>query len=236
MKVAKYIVAMVAAVMATAYAGQSVIATPAPQSTSGTWGVEVAAVYNWGLNQYMKSDVICKKNHINTVGGDITGVYNIDDNQAVTLRVGYGYGQDKFALVDDSYSNTLRDPNWHAKEVLHQFTIMPGYRYTWDINQSWSVYAGANVGLAANVAKLDVTEELDRRSSYTESAHKSAWGFAWSVEVGGKYQIDEHWNAFAAVSYSGNTARPNIKYDGYSVGKVRTQQYIGVRLGVGYEF
>ena len=221
---------MVAAVMATAYAGQSVIANPAPQPTAGPWGVEVAANYNWGLGQYMKSDVIGKKNHINTIGGDITGVYNLDENQAVTLRFGYGYGHDKFALA------TYLDKGYYAKETLHQFTIMPGYRYTYPVNQAWSVYAGANVGLAANVAKIDETEVINRHSKHTESAHKSAWGFAWSVEVGAKYQIDTNWNAFAALSYSGNTARPNIKYDGQSVGKVRTQQYLGVRLGVGYTF
>lgn len=214
-----------------AFAGQSLVAV-APAVETPVWGVEVAGAYNFSLGQLLKKDnVIGKKNHVNTVGGDITGVYNLDENNAVTLRVGYGYGSDKFAVwtPDPSLSASMR-------ERLHSFTIMPGYRYTYAVNDSWSVFAGANVGLAANSLKLSERVGIDSRSAMTADAHKSAWGFAWSVEAGAKYQLDANWNVFAAVSYSGNTAQPSVRFNGYKVGKMKPQQYLGVRLGVGYNF
>lgn len=221
-----------------AFAGEKsapVAIAPAPAAPVHTWAVELGAQYNWGLGKFMKNSVVNKKNHINTVGGDITGVYNLDENQAVTLRFGYTYGSDKFAFSGGS-EGCIVLPNGHIKERLHTFSLMPGYRYTYAINDKWSVYAGANIGVSAEKAYMKETVNLDRRSSISGAAHKSAWGFAYSVEVGAKYAINENWGAFAALSFSGNTAKPNLKYDGYSVGKVRAQQYLGVRAGVSYSF
>lgn len=216
------------------------IAAPtAPEAPAHAWAVEVGGQYNWGLGKYMKSDFFTKKNHVNTIGGDITGVYNLDENQAVTLRFGYTYGSDKFAVVDNTpqtHHRHIQLPNAHMKERLHTFALMPGYRYTYAINEDWSMYAGANVGVAAESAKLAETVELDRRSSYTSEAHKSAWGFAWGVELGAAYKLNDSMKVFAAATYSGNTAKPNIKYNSVSVGKVRAQQYLGVRAGVSYSF
>lgn len=232
------LITMMLGLAGVATAGQSMVAqAPVAPATAPAWGVELGGVYGWGLRQYMKSPYISKKNHMNAVGGDITGVYNLDENNAVTLRFGYTYGGDKFgmALVDDE-GNRLMDMNTTVKERLHTFTLMPGYRFTYALNEDWSVFAGANVGVAATSAKLEVTHHIDRRSDLTASAHKSAWGFAWSVEAGVKYNVTENVNVFAAAVWSGNTARPNIKFAGEGVGRVHAQQTLGVRAGVGFTF
>lgn len=233
------LIAMMMGLAGVATAGQKLVpvapaTAPAP---TPAWGVELAGTYGWGLGKFMKSEDITKKNHMNQVGGDITGVYNLDENNAVTLRFGYTYGGDKFSMayVDEGQGG-LYDMNSTIKERLHTFTLMPGYRYTVALDDKWSVYGGVNVGVAAVSAKLEETLHLDRRSDLSASAHKSAWGFAWSVEAGARYAVTETVDVFAAVSYTGNTARPNIKYDGESVGRVRTQQTIGVRAGVGIKF
>lgn len=231
------LIAMTMGLASVASAGQKlVVAEPAPEATVPAWGVELGGTYGWGLRQYMKSPVIGKKNHMNQVGGDITGVYNLDENNAVTLRFGYTYGGDKFgmALVDDM--GGMYDMNTTVKERLHTFTLMPGYRYTYALDEDWSLFAGANVGIAAASSKLEVSHHIDRRSDLTASAHKSAWGFAWSVEAGVKYNVTENVNVFAAAVWSGNTARPNIKFAGEGVGRVHSQQTLGVRAGVGFTF
>lgn len=231
------LITMMLGLASVATAGQSMVAqAPVVPATVPAWGVELGGVYGWGLRQYMKSPYISKKNHMNAVGGDITGVYNLDENNAVTLRFGYTYGGDKFGMSYTDGQGGLMDMNTTVKERLHTFTLMPGYRYTYVLNEDWSVFAGANVGVAATSAKLEVTEHIDRRSDLTASAHKSAWGFAWSVEAGVKYNVTENVNVFAAAVWSGNTARPNIKFDGESVGRVRAQQTLGVRAGVGFTF
>lgn len=232
------LITMMLGLASVATAGQKlVVAEPTPAPAAPAWGVELGGTYGWGLRQYMKSPVIGKKNHMNQVGGDITGVYNLDENNAVTLRFGYTYGGDKFgmALVDDE-GMRLEDVNTTVKERLHTFTLMPGYRFTYALNEDWSVFAGANVGIAAASSKLEVSHQIDRRSDLTASAHKSAWGFAWSVEAGVKYNVAENVNVFAAAVWSGNTARPNIKFAGEGVGRVHAQQTLGVRAGVGFTF
>lgn len=232
------LIAMMMGLAGVATAGQKLVAVaPAPTAPAPAWGVELAGTYGWGLGKYMKSSYIGKKNHMNQVGGDITGVYNLDENNAVTLRFGYTYGGDKFGMTYvEGDGEGLRDVNTTIKERLHTFTLMPGYRYTVALNDKWSVYAGVNAGVAAASAKLEETLHIDRRTDLTASAHKSAWGFAWSVEAGARYAVTETVDVFAAVSYTGNTARPNIKYAGESVGRVRTQQTLGVRAGVGIKF
>lgn len=226
-----YIIAAMLAVATTAFAGQSVVPAPAPAVSAPSvqsWGIELAGVYNWGLNKPVKNEIAGKHNHINGIGGDITGVYNFDENNAVTLRFGYTWGNDKFATI---YSDGDETVSGHFKETIHTFTIMPGYRYTYAINDQWSVYAGANVGMACELLRMEETVFDD-----TERAHGHGWGFAYSVEVGGRYAIDTNWEAFAALSFSGNTASAKVKHNSHTVAKGAHHNYLGVRLGVGYKF
>lgn len=223
---------MLVGLTAAAQAGQKlVIAEPVVPAAAPAWGVELAGTYNWGLNQLFKNNAMGKKNHVNTVGGDITGVYNIDENNAVTLRFGYGYGSDKYGVSFGEYI-----PGGTVRERLNAFTLMPGYRYTVALDEKWSVFGGVNVGLAANRLEVSETYHINERDTVTAKTHKSAWGFAWSAEVGAKYQINETVGVFVAGSYSGNTARPSLSYNGHSVGKMKTQGYLGVRAGVSFSF
>lgn len=226
-----YIIAVMLAVATTAFAGQSVVPAPSPAVSAPytpAWGVELAGVYNWGMNKPVKNEIAGKHNHINGVGGDITGVYNIDESNAVTLRFGYTWGGDKFAVIYDGWDAPV---SGDFKETIHTFTIMPGYRYTHAINDKWSVYAGANVGVACELFRMEETVFDD-----TARAHGHGWGFAYSVEVGGRYAIDTNWDVFAALTFSGNTATAKVKYDGETVAKGAHHNYIGVRAGVGFKF
>lgn len=219
--------------MSVAFGGQKLnIAQPVQQEAS-PWAVEIGATYNWGMNKFLKNgSAIEKKNHVNTLGGDITGVYNLDENNAVTLRFGYAWGQDKFAV---SPFGEYVPSSW-LKETSHTFSLMPGYRYTVAIDDKWSVYGGVNIGISNTSIKLAEHVNLDRHSSFTEEAHGSAWGFAYSVEVGANYAVTDNVKLFAAGTFSGNTATPKVKYDGYTVCKGNHQVYLGVRAGVSYSF
>lgn len=235
--------ALIAAMMmGLVYAGQNemVVTAPAPAPVSevSPWSLELGMGSNFGLNKAIKSDYLTKKNHINTLSWDVTGVYNLNENHAITLRFAYGYGRDKFAVVPDyeGMTGTYREPNMHVRETIHQFSLMPGYRYTLPVADRWAVYAGANVGLSNESFKLDFHEDFDRKSSYTVSGHDTAWGFAYSVEIGAKYAITENLYAFGAATWSGTTAKTKVKFDGETVAKGNRHGYIGVRVGVGYSF
>ncbi len=209
------------ALAAPALAGtKTVVATvpapaPAPAPIVSPWAVEVGTGYNFASKDLFKGDEDQKK--VNTWGWDLTGVYKLDENNALTLRLGYAYGSRK---QDDDYRFKVN--NW---------SLMPGYRYTYALDDQWSLFAGVNVG---------VTNMKWRVTGEGEATDKSGWGFGYSAELGVRYAINTNWDVFAAYQFSGSTASPKYTWtDGntfeHSV-KSKAQNYHGVRIGVGYTF
>lgn len=207
------------------FAGQKVIVNQAPVAPAVTapavaspWSVEGAFTYNWALSKIWKdADGDINKKLKNVMGGDITGVYALDENQAVTLRFGYTWAGKK-----TSYGFG------HEKVRMHTFYLMPGYRYTCPIATDWSFFAGVNVGVAN--ASLKYTDVYDGGKW---SAHKAAWGFAYSIEAGVRYACTENVDVFFAWDFNGNTA--SCKPSGWE-DKTKAQINTGFRVGVGVKF
>lgn len=228
---------MLLGLVGTATAGQKlVVAEPTAPVETSSWAVELGESYNFALNQFAKSQYMTKKNHVNQLATSLTGVYNIDENQAVTLRFQYGYGSDKFALTGDSTPNRLREPNIWMREREHTFALMPGYRYTANIDDKWGVFVGASVGIANEGIKLTEHVQLDARTDLSASTHHSAYGFAYAVETGVKYNLTENTYIMGTLSFSGNTAQPKLKYDGNEVLKGKSQMWLGAGVSVGVKF
>lgn len=94
------------------------------------------------------------------------------------------------------------------------WSIMPGIRYTSPITDKLAWYAGANVGVANveySVGDLSVDET----------------GFAYSAEIGLRYNLTERFYVFGAVQGNGNFAEP---------ANTDCQYGMGGRVGVGFEF
>lgn len=211
------------------FAGQKVIIQQAPVQpvapapAVSPWAVEIGASYTWGVPDiFLENNGHCKE--IKSIGADITGVYNINENHAVTLRFGYSWGGEKFAA------------EWDAEEVygdwvkvrIHTFSLMPGYRYTAPITDKLSWFVGANIGIANASYKMSEYEGSERW--YAD--HKSAWGFAYSAEVGLRYNFCSSVYGFMAYQYCGNTASPKI--EGYRF--AHRQHGHQARVGVGFNF
>lgn len=228
---------MLLGLVGTATAGQKlVVAEPTAPVETSSWAVEVGASYNFALNQFAKSNYMSKKNHINQLAPSLTGVYNIDENQAVTLRFQYGYGSDKFAMSGVAAPKSLREPNIWMRERAHTFALMPGYRYTAKVADKWSVFGGASVGIANESIKLTEHVQLDARTDLSTSTHHSAYGFAYAVEAGVKYDLTENTYVMGTLSFSGNTAQPKLNYAGVEVLKGKSQMWLGVGAAVGVKF
>ncbi len=205
---------------APAFAGEPVIApapivTPAPACCP--LSVEVAGGYAFATGDIM--DGIPSK-EIDLYTADITGVYNINEKHAGTHRVGYGIGEDTIRLYDATVETDVRTVN-----------IMPGYRYTHAVNEKWSVFAGANVG----IARLKVEECFDGPGYDRAHAEDSAWGLAWSLEVGASYKMSSNWSVFATYGIFGNSAEPELSNPEVTI-PVDNQNYHGFRIGVDYKF
>ena len=118
-----------------------------------------------------------------------------------------------------------------SKARVHTFSFMPGYRYTHALTPRLSVYGGVNAGIANASNKLNMYIEHE----HLLSAHDSAWGFAYSAELGLSYAISPAVDLFAAYQFSGNTAkcRPHCEFGEMTANRLH---YHGVRAGVGFRF
>ena len=226
------------ALAAPALAGTKPAPAPAPVPTPAPvvspWAVELGAGFNKAAKVTFPTDEEFGQDQkkVNTWSWDITGVYNLDENNALTLRLGYAYGNRQQDEADRIITNT--------------WCLMPGYRYTYALNDQWSLFAGANIGVASHAWRLkmdaDDGEDGDDEGDDVDvprSIHKSGWGFAYSAELGVRYDISTNWNVFAAYQFSGNTAAPKYKISGpddtFSL-RSKRQNFHGVRIGVGYTF
>ena len=206
------------------FAGQKVIVNPAPvapvaPAVASPWSIELAATYTWGVPDIYQYVSPCKE--IKSIGADITGVYAIDEHNAVTLRFGYTWGGEKFAW----------DEEW-IKTRIHTFSLMPGYRYTSPICDKLSWFVGANVGIANASYKSTSYYDFGADGIEKYSGHKSGWGFAYSAEIGLRYELTESLDVFCAYQYGGNTASPKIEGNRFA----HRQHGHQARVGVGIKF
>ena len=239
------------------FAGQKVIIQQAPVQpvapapAVSPWAVELGASYTWGVPDiFLDNNGHCKE--IKSIGADITGVYNINENHAVTLRFGYSWGGEKFASGGDGeYSWDWRSApsswDWRSapstspssgyfggykyswdKVRIHTFSLMPGYRYTAPITDKLSWFVGANIGIANASYKMSWYEGSERYGA----DHKSAWGFAYSAEAGLRYNFCSSVYGFVAYQYCGNTASPKIEGERFA----HRQHGHQARVGVGFNF
>ena len=210
---------------------------------SNPWSVELAGGYQFASREFQKKSMssdgsgnIFRSNRsmpkVDLISADVTGVYHLTDRQALTLRAGYATGDD--AEGGDSEYSRLKDE-------VDLFTLMPGYRYTMPVyGDKLKAFAGVNAGLA--YVKYHSTQSGVSDANYNTKVDDDNWGFAYSAEIGLRYDLTTHVGIFAAYQFSGNTVdlkRPtynrnpnNPKIDN----QTRTQIYNGVRAGLSYAF
>lgn len=182
------------------------------------FAIELAGTYNLAHQKIFDgdNDTVGK---INTWGGDITGLYNITPRHAITLRLGYTYGDKSKTEYEET-----------CKDEISSFTLMPGYRYTWHPSSAWSVYAAANIGFARMGVKETWTYE-----GGSDSQNEHATGFAYTAEVGARYNFSECMGILAACQFGGNNARAKFT-DEIESWKSKGQTYTTFRIGLSVRF
>lgn len=203
-------------------AGTPVVIAPAPAPAPAVnpWSVEIGVGYNFAGRDLVKHSVGGEE-AINTLGVDLTGVYAINDNSALTIRFGYSFG--------DEVDSEARSWGERLETDVHTFSLMPGYRYTHALTDKVSAFCGVNVG----VANMSVKDHARWMDGDVQSWHDSAWGFGYSAEAGLRYALCPNTEIFAAYQFSGNTAR--LSQDKFE-GKNHRQFYNGIRTGVSIKF
>lgn len=241
----KLTIAAIAAMLAAPTMADTTAAYPICWEVGASYNFPTKDIINWGDNAPGKK--------VHTLGADVTAVYKLDENNAATLRLGYATGSATKMYNGAELADTDIMDHFSGRDRyrLHTFTLMPGYRYTKQLNDKLSCFAGVNAGLVNASLKVSNTEDhslsyigtdgspvIYDSYSYRHAAHASEWGFAYSVELGATYAITENISVFLAYQFSGNSARPKFATDDDGTGTISaTQQvYHSVRAGVGFQF
>ena len=244
----KSIVATLA--LATAFAGQAMAS-----DTTSPMSVEIGAGWNVAQKSILNTGDECPK--LDTYGVDVTGVYALDKNNALTLRIGVSQGSKDNNL---SFGEDNGDGYWwrsteHNKYSVDTYAITVGYRYTGEITESLSGFVGANIGIASSKIKCEFGGTNtwaggEGGDAYGDSKSESAIGLAYSIEAGVTYKVSSTVNIFVAYQISGNSAAPKFTETAYGWdpdageeysyetewAKGKSQIYHGIRAGVSVQF
>ena len=172
-----------------------------------TW--EAAVNYNIGITN------ICKYKQspsINTLGLDVTGLYNLKENHYITCRLSYAHGND-------------------SDFVLNQWAIMPGYRYEYRINEQCTAFAGAFLGLGYSTLDYAGIDEQKRRGLNRKDEMLNV---QYSLEAGARYTVAPDIELLGAITFNGGTSP--ILGISYDEGGSEEQASVGARIGVGFKF
>ena len=144
------------------------------------WSWEIAGEYNHAFTD------IWKHGHapsIDTWGAGITGLYRIQGPHFVTCRFSYAYG------AEDGFK-------------LHRLLLAPGYRYELNMNEQWSLFAGANIGIG--ISMLDYPGMVHR--SYAVSRKDDMANVICGIEAGATYTISPNVQLSTSIGLNAGTA------------------------------
>ncbi len=147
---------------------------------------------------------------IDTWGADITGLYQLQGNHALSFRFSYAYGADS---------------GFH----VHNFALMPGYRYTHSFNEQWCIFAGVNAGIGLSI--LD-SPGMKKRS-HALSRRDDMANIVYSAELGAGYTVSPQVRIIGSIGVNGGTSP--FHSAGYE--DAREEQFnLGLRLGIHCQF
>lgn len=204
-------------------------ADPAPivaAEPASPYTLEIGITADSAANDLYKSDTefYSYKAKVSTYGADLTGVYALDANRAITLRFGFGMGS-----VDDDVLDGYEHDEWK----ITRFTLMPGYRYTKDWGNKTQYFIGVNVGLVQQ--SVELTETINGEDGGSESFSGDSIGLGYSAEIGLTYKYSEKVTLLVAYQLSGSTNRTELDYYDEKL-KCEQQMYHTIRAGVSVKF
>lgn len=201
--------------------------TSAPAAATCPLSVEIAASHMWAGGHILKNAGVDNAK-VNTLGTDLTLVYGLTENHAATLRFGYAWGHGSARDFDETFLMKER-------YRLHNFSIMPGYRFTAPVTDTISCFVGANVGaLNSSLKGAFVGSEYGEEEKVR--FHDASWGLGYSAEVGMKVALTENVGVFLAYQFAGSTAKPKQHLGEDFKVLTKSQTYHGVRAGVSIDF
>lgn len=209
-------------------------AQPAPAAQPTAFALELAATANFATHNILNVPTPLNT-AVNTYGLDLTGVWSLTNEHALTLRFGYAHGERSVTLNNVEEDMTWTDKVYYKADT---FYLMPGYRYTVNLTDKLNLFAGANIGVIYH--NMNAKDRFNfgsgpNATSGMFSVRSSEWGFAYSAELGLTYDLCENTYLLAAYQFSGSTAKPTFSQDDISISSHK-QCYNSARVGIGFRF
>lgn len=180
------------------------------------WAVEIAGVHTWTM-----ADADDWHHNINTMGIDITAIYNINTHWAATLRFSWAYGSGRYAEIDGP------DEYFREKSEITNWAISGGVRYTAPLFGKLSWFTGANVGWG-RTEMTAINEEMGGEDGYRYiKGSADDVGLSYSAEIGLKYDLTTNLYITGSAGVRGVWTTPNWP-SGY-----RSDQQFGTSAGIG---
>lgn len=220
---------------ATALAAISLAAAAEDKSTISN-SLEISGAARFATGDFFDEEMESQRNaSIDTYGIEATVVAPITAHHAFTMRVGYAYGDVSPEIVNrwDGGINTIT-----FEHSLRSFYFTSGYRFTYELAEDFSIYAGLNFGIINQAIRTKSRDYYaSGNTTYTSAIadHTSEWGALGTAELG--FIIDMTKNTYLQIGYefSYNTAAPSFG-DGEASINTDEQCYHSLRIGVGFRF
>lgn len=167
---------LILAAVAPAMAGETqpvTVYTPTPAPAACPLTLEIGGTYRYAVKECIN---VGPAKEIDMYGPEITAVYSLTPEHAITLRFGYNYGSEAIRYASEAVYE-YEGPNDYPIQPMatategdvtggdndydvyngtdyenttvrvNSFYLMPGYRYTTKVNDNLAVYVGASVGI-----------------------------------------------------------------------------------------
>ncbi len=204
------------------------VVEPLPAPAVSPFSLEVAGTWTTPMQ-----DANDRFHDLKMWGVDVTGVYSLNENLALTLRGTWASGTD--ASRGGFSEGTYRESRVNKADMT-DWTITAGVRYTDKITEKLSWYAGANIGWGRTEMRytnsLFWTDPNDGTGGGGGKWEGDDVGVAYSVEVGVKYDFCKNLYAVGSVGFRGMTTEPNFEWGD------RAGQHNGITVsaGLGWQF
>lgn len=202
-------------------------AAPAPvvaAEPASPYTLEIGFTADSAANDIFKNKNDQYVGKVGTIGADLTGVYALDENRAITLRLGYGTGS-----ADGDFFDGQQHDEWEVTRL----TLMPGFRYTKPWGAKTHYFIGANVGLVQQSVEYTCTRK-DQNESTSWSGDSTGLGY--SAEIGLTYKYSEKVSLLIAYQLSGSTNQTELSIYEDEKSKCEQQMYHTIRAGVSVKF
>ncbi len=206
-------------------------------STTG-WVMELSGSSHTAIDSLYKDSVYFGSGDYKAdmMGGDIAIGYMAGSSGGFIFTLGGALGD---FTSTSTYHDGIGFVDIDSKADLTMGHAMVGYRYSYKLSSSISIYAGAHIGLSTmsiDAPSYIVTSPSTGQLTSLESNTADDFGYVYAFETGLTLHLSQSFYIFASYLISSSTATPELKLRTGEEITMEEQSYQTIRVGLGFTF